>query len=140
MFECENDMVVVDCGMAFPDDDMMGVDLVIPDFTFIEKNVDKIRGIVITHGHEDHIGGVPFLIKQAKSKTSNIQYSFNIGFDRWKIKRTRFTRKGTAQYGKTGSNRASWLLRRRIYSCKSFHFRCCRAGNSLTCRYSAAYR
>ena len=66
VFECENDMVVVDCGMAFPDDDMMGVDLVIPDFTFIEKNVDKIRGIVITHGHEDHIGAMPYLLKKVK--------------------------------------------------------------------------
>ena len=63
---CDNDMVVVDCGMAFPDDDMMGVDLVIPDFTFIEKNVDKIRGIVITHGHEDHIGAMPYLLKKVK--------------------------------------------------------------------------
>ena len=70
VFECENDMVVVDCGMAFPDDDMMGVDLVIPDSTFIEKNVDKIRGIVITHGHEDHIGAMPYLLKKVKKPAS----------------------------------------------------------------------
>ena len=66
LFECENDMIVVDCGMAFPDDDMLGVDLVIPDFTFIEKNIDKIRGIVVTQGHEDHIGAMLYLLKKVK--------------------------------------------------------------------------
>ena len=64
VFECEDDMIIVDCGMAFPDGDMLGVDMVIPDFTFIERNVDKIRGVVLTHGHEDHIGALPFLLKR----------------------------------------------------------------------------
>lgn len=64
LYECENDMIIVDCGMAFPDGDMLGVDLVIPDFTFVERNADKIRGIVITHGHEDHIGSLPYLEKK----------------------------------------------------------------------------
>lgn len=64
LFECENDMVIVDCGMAFPDGDMLGVDLVLPDFTFVERNADRIRGIVITHGHEDHIGALPYLLKR----------------------------------------------------------------------------
>lgn len=64
LYECENDMVIVDCGMAFPDGDMLGVDLVIPDFTFVVRNADKIRGIVLTHGHEDHIGALPYLLKK----------------------------------------------------------------------------
>ena len=64
LIECNNDIVIVDCGMAFPDGDMLGVDLVIPDFSYIEQNVDKVRGIVLTHGHEDHIGGLPFLLSK----------------------------------------------------------------------------
>jgi ribonuclease J len=67
LYECENDMVIVDCGMAFPDGDMLGVDLVIPDFTFVERNADKIRGIVLTHGHEDHIGALPYLLKKVNA-------------------------------------------------------------------------
>ncbi len=63
LYEYGDDMMIVDCGLAFPDQDMPGVDLVIPDFTFIEKNAEKIRGVVITHGHEDHIGALAYLLK-----------------------------------------------------------------------------
>lgn len=63
VFEYENDIVVVDCGIAFPEDEMLGIDLVIPDVEYLKMNREKVRGIVLTHGHEDHIGALPFILR-----------------------------------------------------------------------------
>ena len=65
LYEYNDSMFLVDCGLAFPEPDLLGVDLVLPDFSYVEKNIDKIKGIVVTHGHEDHIGGLAYLLKTA---------------------------------------------------------------------------
>ena len=62
--EFGNDLIIIDCGMGFPDEDMYGIDVVLPDITYLRNNASRIRGMIITHGHEDHIGAVPYVLQE----------------------------------------------------------------------------
>ncbi len=78
VIEYENDMIVVDCGLAFPEEDMLGVDLVIPDFTYLEQNSDRLRGIFLTHGHEDHIGAIPYVLRSVQPSVYGTKLTLGI--------------------------------------------------------------
>lgn len=78
VIEYENDMIAVDCGLAFPDEDMLGVDLVIPDITYLEQNADRLRGIFLTHGHEDHIGAIPYALRTVNSPVYGTKLTLGI--------------------------------------------------------------
>ena len=78
VIEYENDIVVVDCGLAFPDEEMLGVDLVIPDVSYLQQNKDRVRGIFITHGHEDHIGAIPYVLAQLRVPIYGTKLSLGI--------------------------------------------------------------
>ena len=69
VYEYAGEIIVVDCGVAFPDDDMLGIDLVIPDISYLKKHKNRVRAIIITHGHEDHIGALPYLLKEVNAPT-----------------------------------------------------------------------
>jgi ribonuclease J len=87
--EYGNDMVVIDAGIMFPDDDTPGVDLILPDFSYIAKRKDKLRGIIITHGHEDHTGALPYLLKEIGTNVPILGTKLTLGLIKGKLEEHR---------------------------------------------------
>ena len=85
VFECGNDMVLVDAGLMFPDDSQPGIDLVLPDYTYVLENEEKLRGIVVTHGHEDHTGSLPYLLQDLNNKVPIFSSKLTLGFIEGKL-------------------------------------------------------
>lgn len=85
VFEYGDDMVLVDAGLMFPDDEQLGIDLVLPDYTYVLENEDKLRGIIITHGHEDHTGALPYLLMDLTRKVPIYSSRLTLGFIQGKL-------------------------------------------------------
>jgi len=85
VFEYKNDIIIVDCGIAFPEQEMLGIDIVIPEFTYLIKNKEKIKAIILTHGHEDHIGAVPYFLKQVKKNIPIYGTALTLGLLEYKL-------------------------------------------------------
>ena len=94
VFECGDDMLLVDAGLMFPDDDHPGIDLILPDYTYVLENEHKLRGIIITHGHDDDTGSLPYLMKDLSRKVRHLRYQDDPRLDRGQIQRT--SRQGEA--------------------------------------------
>ena len=91
VMEYENDIIIIDCGLSFPDEDMLGIDLVIPDVTYLAQNKEKIRGMVITHGHEDHIGAIAFVLNELMIPIPIYATRFTLGMIAFKLREHRIT-------------------------------------------------
>ena len=137
-FEYEDSIIVVDCGLAFPEDDMLGIDLVIPDVTYLKDNASKVKGFVITHGHEDHIGALPYVLKEINLPIYTTKLTMGIIENKLKEHKS-------APYDKTESRTSrtvhqSGTVPDRVYQDKPQHSGCFCTGYLFTGRNSGAHR
>ena len=120
---------MVDCGLAFPSDDMLGIDLVIPDITYLKDNIEKVKGFVITHGHEDHIGALPYVLQEINVPVYATKLT--MGIIEHKLKERGMTQVHQAEGHEIRTVREPGLLSGGIYPDKPQHCRCGRVWPSL---------
>ena len=123
-FEYGDSIVVVDCGLSFPEDDMLGIDLVIPDVTYLKENISKVKGFVITHGHEDHIGALPYVLKEINVPIYATKLT--LGLIRNKLKEHNLMRSTKLKEVKPRAGDQSWGFRCGIYQNESQYPGCIR--------------
>ena len=124
--EYGDSIIIMDCGLAFPSDDMLGIDLVIPDVTYLKDNYEKVKGFVITHGHEDHIGALPYVLKMVNAPVYATKLT--MGLIDHKLEENNMLR-SVAQGRKARTVHQSRLFPRRIYQDESLH-----RGRGCPCR------
>ena len=136
-FECGGDMILDDAGLMFPDDNHPGVDLILPDYTYVLENADKLRGIVITHGHEDHTGSLPYLLKDLDRPVPIYATKLTLGLIEGKLAEHRIKNAKLVEI-KPGDTHRPGLLHRRVLRREPLHPRrrgrvlcSCPAGNVL---------
>ena len=137
-FEYEDSIIVVDCGLSFPEDDMLGIDLVIPDITYLKDNIDKVKGFVITHGHEDHIGALPYVLKEINVPIYATKLT--IGLIEHKLKEHNMLNNVKRKVVKHGQSINLGCVPDRVYQDQPQYRGCVCAGDLFTGRHCGAYR
>lgn len=138
VLEYENDIIVIDCGMGFPDEEMPGIDFVIPDITYLEKNREKVRGIFLTHGHEDHIGAVPYVLRSLHVPVYGTRLT--LGILENKLSEHRYDQQTGAGLCESGRQNQSGRIYRGADPCKPFHCGCGLSGDSDAAWTHCAFR
>ena len=137
-FEYEDSIIVVDCGLSFPEDDMYGIDLVIPDVTYLKDNIDKVKGFFITHGHEDHIGAIPYVLRDINVPIYATKLT--IGIIEHKLKEHNMLTKSETQGGKIRTAYQFRLFPRGVHPYEPQYSGCSSACHLFTGRYRCAHR
>lgn len=137
-FEYEDSIIVVDCGLAFPEDDMYGVDLVIPDVTYLKENIDRVKGFFITHGHEDHIGAIPYVLKDVNVPIYSTRLT-NALIEH-KLEEHDMLKKSKKKSCQIRTAHQSWMFPCRVYPHESQHSGCGGTCDLFPGRNCPAYR
>ena len=136
-FEYNDSIIIVDCGMAFPENDMLGIDVVIPDVTYLKDNIDKVKGMVFTHGHEDHIGALPYILRELNVPLYATKLT--MGLIERKLTEHNLMRGTKRKVVKTGPVDQFGRIPDRVYQDKPQYSGCSRTGDLFSGRYRGTH-